>query len=32
MYDSDDVRESMNDVANDISLEIKNKREEYGLD
>lgn len=32
VYDSDDVRESMNDVANDISLEIKNKREEYGLD
>ena len=32
VYDSQDVRESMNDVANDISLEIKNKRDEYGIE
>lgn len=31
VYDSDDVRESMNDVAEDISLEMKNKRDEYGI-
>lgn len=32
VYDSKDVRESMNDVANDISLEMKNKRDEYGIE
>ncbi|MGN0492357.1 MAG: ABC transporter substrate-binding protein, partial [Acutalibacteraceae bacterium] len=32
VYDSQDVRESMNDVANDISLEMKNKRDEYGIE
>ncbi len=31
VYDSDDVRESMNEVADDISTEMKNKREEYGI-
>lgn len=31
VYDSQDVRESMNDVANDISLEMANKRDEYGI-
>lgn len=32
VYDSKDVRESMDDVANDISLEMKNKRDEYGIE
>ena len=32
VYESQDVRESMNDVANDISLEMKNKRDEYGIE
>lgn len=32
VYDSKDVREGMNDVANDISLEMKNKRDEYGIE
>ena len=31
VYDSEDVRESMNEVADDISTEMKNKREEYGI-